>query len=98
MHDRGLIHCDIKPANIPMRGSPQTRGCSEKQALVSRELGEWDPVVPCPKSKLQFDWQIPSSFEALVVVAVVVVVLLLLLVLVVLAVLVVLVVLVVVLL
>eukprot|EP00959_Pyramimonas_sp_CCMP1952_P352743 7390455-Pyramimonas_sp.AAC.1 len=74
MHDMGLIRCDIKPANIPMRGSPQPRGCFEKQALAPRELGEWDPVAPCPKGKLQFDWQGPSSFEALVVDVVVAVV------------------------
>eukprot|EP00959_Pyramimonas_sp_CCMP1952_P137695 2881957-Pyramimonas_sp.AAC.1 len=57
-----------------MRESPQTRGCFGKQALVSRELGGWDPVAPCPKSKLQFDWQVPSSCEALVVDVVVAVV------------------------
>ena len=65
IHDRGCVHTDLKPANILMRGAVSCRGCFEKEALTSRQLGEWDPVKPSPKSKFEFDYQIPRSFEAL---------------------------------
>ena len=65
IHDSGCVHCDVKPANILMRGSAQSRGCFEKEPLTALELGEWDPVAPGPKSKLEFEYQIPRSFEAL---------------------------------
>ena len=65
LHDKGCVHCDLKPANILMRGSTFFRGCFEKEALTFRQIGEWDAVNPTPQSKLEFDYQIPRSFEVL---------------------------------
>ena len=65
IHERGCVHGDIKPANILMRGSVYVRGCFEKESLTEREVGEWDPVEPTEMSKLEFEYQIPRSFEAL---------------------------------
>ena len=65
LHDKGCVHCDLKPANILMRGSTFFRGCFEKEALTFRQIGEWDPVNPTPQSKLEFEYQIPRCFEVL---------------------------------
>ena len=65
LHDKGCVHCDLKPANILMRGSTLFRGCFEKEALTFRQIGEWDPVNPTPQSKLEFEYQIPRCFEVL---------------------------------
>ena len=65
LHDRGCVHCDFKPANVFLRGSPTTRGCFEKQVLAQRQIGEWDPVHAPHQSRLEFLYQIPRSFEAL---------------------------------
>ena len=64
IHERGCVHGDIKPANILMLGSVYLRGCFEKESLTEREVGEWDPVAPSEMSKLEFEYQIPRSFEA----------------------------------
>ena len=48
IHDKGCIHCDLKPANIFMRGTMHSRGCFE------RFQG---------RSTTQFQYQIPNSFE-----------------------------------
>ena len=65
LHDKGCVHCDLKPANILMRGSVSTRGCFEKEVLTKRQIGEWDPVEPADQSRVEFQYQIPRSFEAL---------------------------------
>ena len=65
IHDKGCVHTDIKPANILMRGSAQSRGCFRNEVLTPRSLGEWDPVPPDPKSQQEFQYMIPRSFEAL---------------------------------
>ena len=63
IHDRGCIHCDLKPANIFMRGAIHLRGCFEKEVLTLQQLGDWDAVAPCPHSRTEFQYQIPNSFE-----------------------------------
>ena len=64
IHDRGCIHCDIKPANIFMRGAIHLRGCFNEELLKLSKLGNWaEAVVPCPHSMTQFQYQIPNSFE-----------------------------------
>ena len=65
LHDRGCVHCDFKPANVFLRGSPTTRGCFEKKVLAQRQVGEWDAVHPPFQSLLEFHYQLPRSFEAL---------------------------------
>ena len=65
LHAKGCVHCDLKPANILMRGSMCMRGCFEKEALTKRQIGEWDPVHPALQSKLEFQYQIPRCFEVL---------------------------------
>ena len=63
IHDRGCIHCDLKPANIFMRGAIHLRACFEKEVLMLQKLGDWDAVAPCPHSRTEFQYQIPNSFE-----------------------------------
>ena len=61
IHDNGCIHCDLKPANIFMRGAINLRGCFEKEVL--QQLGDWGAVAPCLHSRTEFQYQIPNSFE-----------------------------------
>ena len=56
IHDRGCIHCDLKPANIFMRGAIHSRGCFERVA-------DWGALAPSPHSAMQSQYQIPNSFE-----------------------------------
>ena len=63
IHDRGCIHCDLKPANIFMRGAMHLRGCFGKEVLTRQQLGDWNAVAPCPHSRTEFQYQIPKSFE-----------------------------------
>ena len=63
LHDRGCIHCDLKPANIFMRGAIHLRGCFEREVLKLQQLGDWGAVAPCPHSSTEFQYQIPNSFE-----------------------------------
>ena len=63
IHDRGCIHCDLKPANIFMRGAIHLRGCFEKEVLKFQQLGNWGTVAPCLHSRTEFQYQIPNSFE-----------------------------------
>ena len=49
IHDRGCIHCDLKPANIFMRGAIHLRGCFEKtgvDAATAWGLGRGGAVPP----------------------------------------------------
>ena len=48
IRDRGCIHCDLKPANIFMRGAIHSRGCFE---------------LFQGRSATQFQYQNPNSFE-----------------------------------
>ena len=63
IHYRGCIHCDLKPANIFMRGAIHLRGCFEKEVLKLQQLGDWGAVAPCPHSRTEFQYQIPDSLE-----------------------------------
>ena len=63
MHDGGCIHCDLKPANIFMRGAIHLRGCFGKEVLKLQQLGDWNAVAPCPHGRTEFQYQIPNSFE-----------------------------------
>ena len=66
IHDSGCVHCDVKPANILMRGTPFTRGCFEKPALAKWDIGDCDPDDDtADQRRLEFHYQIPRSFEAL---------------------------------
>ena len=56
IHDRGCIHCDLKPANIFMRGAIHLRGCFEKEVLTLQQLGDWDAVAPCLRSRWGSGW------------------------------------------
>ena len=61
IHDRGCIHCDLKPANIFMRGAIHLRGCFEKEVLPLHRTA-WGKRS-CPHSRTEFQYQIPNSFE-----------------------------------
>ena len=61
IHDRGCIHCDLKPANIFMRGAIHLRGCFSRKL---QQFGDKHDVAPCPHSRTEFQYQIPNSFEA----------------------------------
>ena len=63
IHDRGYIHCDLKPANIFMRGAIHLRGCVGKGVLTRQPFGDWNAVAPCPHIRTEFQYQIPKSFE-----------------------------------
>ena len=66
IHDSGCVHCDVKPANILMRGTPFTRGCFEKPALAKKDIGDCDADDDtADQRRLEFHYQIPRSFEAL---------------------------------
>ena len=58
IHDRGCIHCDLKPANIFMRGAFRLRGCFAFHFARDR-----DAITPCSHSRTEFQYQIPGSFE-----------------------------------
>ena len=60
IHDAGCIHCDLKPANVFMRGATHLRGCFERKL---QQRVDCDAVAPCPHSKTEFEYQIPTSFE-----------------------------------
>ena len=60
IHDAGCIHCDLKPANVFMRGAMHLRGCFERKLQLRVVC---DAVAPCPHSKTEFEYQIPTSFE-----------------------------------
>ena len=56
IHDRGLIHCDLKPANIFMRGAMHLRGCFSAERYKQQQLQEFQGMM-------EFQYQIPNSFE-----------------------------------
>ena len=65
IHCKGCIHCDLKPANIFMRGAIYNRGCFEKDGLTTlQHIKDWGAVTPCPHNLTEFECQIPNSFEA----------------------------------
>ena len=59
IHDRGCIHCDLKPANIFMRGAIHLRGCFSRKRLFKRPQ-KWEIQN---HSMTEFQYQIPNSFE-----------------------------------
>ena len=63
IHDRGCIHCDLKPANIFMRGAIHYRGCFEREGVALHQFTDWDGVEPCPHSRTEVAYQIPHTFE-----------------------------------
>ena len=65
IHDRGCIHCDLKPANIFMRGAIDFRGCfSREVGAVARLLGNRDAVAATAlQSSMEFRYQLPNLFE-----------------------------------
>ncbi len=58
IHDRGCIHCDLKPVNIFMRGAIHLRGCFSRERSKLQQLGEFQY-----HSRTEFQYQIPNSFE-----------------------------------
>ena len=58
LHDRGCVHCDLKPANIFMRGAIHLRGCF----LPDGSLLQQHTGFP-RRSSMEFLYQIPNSFE-----------------------------------
>ena len=58
IHDRGCIHCDLKPANIFMRGATHLRGWFATQRFGLQQEGEF----PC-HGLTEIEYQIPISFE-----------------------------------
>ena len=58
IHDRGCIHCDLKPANIFMRGAIHLRGCFSRERSKLQQLGEFQY-----HGMTEFRYQIPNSFE-----------------------------------
>ena len=58
IHDRGCIHCDLKPANIFMRGAIHLRGCFSEKRFKLKQPGESQN-----HSMTEFQYQIPNSFE-----------------------------------
>ena len=63
IHDRGCIHCDLKPANIFMRGAMHLRGCFSSEVSMLKQLGDGDALARCSHSRTEFQYQIPNSFE-----------------------------------
>ena len=60
IHEAGCIHCDLKPANVFMRGAMHLRRCFERKL---QQRVDCDAVSPCRHSKTEFEYQIPKSFE-----------------------------------
>ena len=58
IHYRGCIHCDLKPANIFMRGAIHLRGCFLSDRSELQQLGDFKN-----HSRAEFQYQIPNSFE-----------------------------------
>ena len=58
IHDRGCIHCDLKPANIFMRGAIHLCGCFSRERFKLQQPGEFQY-----HSMTEFQYQIPNSFE-----------------------------------
>ena len=58
IHDRGCIHCDLKPANIFMRGAIHLRGCFSEKRFKLKQQGEFQN-----HSMTEFEYQIPNSLE-----------------------------------
>ena len=58
IHDRGCIHCDLKPGNIFMRGAIHLRGCFSSERLKLQQLEEFQY-----HSMTEFAYLIPNSFE-----------------------------------
>ena len=58
IHDQGCIHCDLKPANIFMRGAIHLRGCFLSDRSELQQLGDFQN-----HSRAEFQHQIPNSFE-----------------------------------
>ena len=58
IHDRGCIHCDLKPANIFMRGAFHLRGCFSREGFKLQQPGEFQY-----HSMTELQYQIPKSFE-----------------------------------
>ena len=58
IHDRGCIHCDLKPANIFMRGAIHLRGWFSRQRFRLQQPGEFHR-----HGLTEIEYQIPISFE-----------------------------------
>ena len=62
VHDRGCIHCDLKPANIFMRGAIHLRGWFSRQRFPLQQPGTPPGEFEC-HGLTEIEYQIPSSFE-----------------------------------
>jgi hypothetical protein len=58
IHDRGCIHCDLKPANIFMRGAIHLCGYFSRERSKLQQPGEFHD-----HAMTEFQYQIPNSFE-----------------------------------
>ena len=58
IHGKGILHADLKPANILMRGAAAWRGFFASTKFKERE------AATAKRDALDIEYQVPASFEA----------------------------------